>query len=100
MNDKKALQSLAQMLVLHCFRNTHLENLHAGEKHGGAGGGFNDEEMKKLLIEVNDKVYTFLLLFGGHEEMSPNFIRWINFNSGSTENWDEPKLDKEWIKKI
>ncbi|MDH3601204.1 MAG: hypothetical protein OEU26_16415 [Candidatus Tectomicrobia bacterium] len=75
-------EKLAQMLALHCVRNTSLEDLHAGifpdSKTGDYTdvkvvspygeipwnrlGRISDEEMKPLMEEIMDRLYTFLLL--------------------------------------
>jgi hypothetical protein len=77
-DDQKARFTLA--LVEQCVRNTALEDLHAGAVPGSATGDFgdvkvvtpygeipwnglsriSDEEMKSLMIEVCNKVFTFL----------------------------------------
>lgn len=71
---------LAKYMALHCFRNTELENLHAGKAPLTVTGDFsdvkvvsgrdeipwnevsrfNDEEMKKLMIGVVNECYLFL----------------------------------------
>lgn len=85
-------------MVLHCVRNTHLENLHAGKKNGGDGGGFGDKDMKKLLIEVVDKTYTFLSLVFHEVEFNEDTERWFGMMRSSNANWNDPKLFEEWIK--
>jgi hypothetical protein len=75
-----AARRLALALVENCVRNSQLENLHAGTTPGTAVGDFSDvkvvtpfgdipwnqlsrlsdEEMKALMIEVVNKVYTFI----------------------------------------
>lgn len=77
-DDEKARFTLA--LVEQCVRNTALEDLHAGTVPSSATGDFSDvkvvtpygeipwtrlsrlsdEEMKSLMIEVCNKVFTFL----------------------------------------
>jgi hypothetical protein len=71
---------LAKFMAQQCFRNTELENLHAGKVPSSRAGDYtdvnvvtpygeipwselsrlNDEEMKVLMIEVVNKTYTFL----------------------------------------
>ena len=71
---------LAKFMAQQCFRNTELENLHAGKVPSSQAGDYtdvyvvtpygeipwselsrlNDEEMKVLMIEVVNKTYTFL----------------------------------------
>jgi hypothetical protein len=73
-------QRLAKLIVLQCFRNSFLEDLHAGISPSSAAGEysdalvnspygaipwtqvsrFNDEEMKKLMIDVVDRTYQFV----------------------------------------
>ncbi|SFG37261.1 hypothetical protein SAMN05518801_12037 [Novosphingobium sp. CF614] len=76
-----AARRLALALVENCLRNSKLEDLHAGTTPGTAVGDFSDvkvvtpfgdipwnqlsritdEEMKALMIEVVNKVYTFII---------------------------------------
>lgn len=91
MNEDELLKAYAKDLVLHCFRNTFLEDLHAGEVGGGSGGGFGDRDMKKLMIEVVDKVYTFLHCTAD-DGFSDDFKEWTKMNNNSTLGWQEPKL--------
>ena len=75
-----AAASLAKYLVLQCFRNSLLENFHAGTSPSSASGDysdvkvrsqygsipwpkvsrFNDDEMKRLMIDVVDRTYKFI----------------------------------------
>jgi hypothetical protein len=70
-------QRLAKLIVLECFRNSGLEDLHAGISPSSAAGDYsdvvvnspygsipwpqvsrlNDEEMKELMIDVVDRTY-------------------------------------------
>jgi hypothetical protein len=95
-DDDDILKTLAKDIVLHCFRNTHLENIHAGKSCGGVGGGFSDHDMKKLIIEAVDKTYTFLVgTFDNRftERMSAGILMF----RGSHSSWNEPKLIREWL---
>jgi hypothetical protein len=91
MTDPVLQKRLAKCLALQCFRNSMLEDLHAGVSPSSATGDYsdvtvnspygaiawpelsrlNDEEMKKLMIDVVDRVYRFIhILFdetGGGE---------------------------------
>ena len=71
---------LAKLMALRCFRNTYLEDLHAGKVPHSQTGDYsdvvvtdterhipwnelsrlNDQEMKRLMIEVVDHCYDFL----------------------------------------
>ena len=96
MTDRKVLKEISKELVLHCFRNTHLENIHAGKECGGVGYGFSDGEMKKLMIECVNNVYTYLV--GKSENIfKPEIESWFFANRSSTAGWNEPQLIKEWI---
>jgi hypothetical protein len=73
-------ERLAKAIVLECFRNSVLEDLHAGISPCSAAGDysdvlvnspygaipwphvsrFNDEEMKKLIVDVVDRTYQFI----------------------------------------
>lgn len=98
-DDEKAHLTLA--LVEQCVRNTGLEDLHAGIFPSSATGDFSDvkivtpygeipwtrlsrisdEEMKTLMIEVTNKVFTFLT----HAEDL--------LVLGSAAQWNRPELD-------
>src|SRR5580700_10892198 len=73
-------QRLAKYMVLQCFRNSMLEDLHAGMSPSSAAGDYsdvivtspygaipwpqvsrlNDDEMKRLMIDVVDRAYRFI----------------------------------------
>jgi len=73
-------QIKALKLALTCVRNTQLEDIHAA-------GKITDEEMKPLMKEIVNKVYTFLLLERDFME-NPWF---------APEGWDEPEPDRKLI---
>jgi len=99
-------KKLAKIITLHAFRNTFIEELHAGTHPGTNAGDYSDvkvvtpygkipwnnlsrisdEEMEKLNKEVVDKIYTFLYEIIVSDSF-PNL-------HGPT-NWDEPKLDEK-----
>jgi len=76
----EAMRRVALALVEHCVRNTRLEDIHAGTVPGSLTGDYSDvkvvtpygeipwtqisrisdEEMKALMIDIVNKVYTFL----------------------------------------
>ena len=80
MTDPVLQQRLAKYLVLQCFRNSMLEDLHAGISPSSASGDYsdvsvsspygvipwpkvsrlNDDEMKRLMIDVVDRAYRFI----------------------------------------
>lgn len=105
----------AKLIAAVCVRNTFLEDLHSGTYPSSKTGDYSDvkvvspygeiawndlarlnnDEMKKLMKEVVDKLYTFL-----SNKNDPVFLE--NFMSWSihfVHNWDEPKQDKN-LKKM
>lgn len=80
LRDQRVLRHLAKYMALHCFRNTYLEDLHAGTSPSSTTGDFtdvvvrtphgeipwnnlsrlSDDEMKRLMIEVVDHCFVFL----------------------------------------
>lgn len=78
--DPVLQKRLAKYLVLQCFRNSSLEDLHAGISPSSAAGDysdvqvsspygsipwpevsrFNDDEMKLLIIDVVNRTYRFI----------------------------------------
>ena len=100
--------SLARSIVLHCMRNTRLEDLHAGIYPDSATGDYtdvkvvspygeipwnkasriSDAEMRSLMRQCVNRVYTYLL----HLETSRGFK--------IDRRWDLPELDPEMMKDI
>ncbi len=78
--DPVLQKRLAKYMVLQCFRNSRLEDLHAGISPDSAAGDFsdvqvtspygaipwpevsrlNDDEMKDLMIDVVNRAYRFI----------------------------------------
>jgi len=78
--DPALHRRLAKYMVLQCFRNSMLEDLHAGTSPSSASGDYsdvtlsspygvipwpkvsrlNDDEMKRLMIDVVDRTYRFI----------------------------------------
>jgi ligand-binding SRPBCC domain-containing protein len=104
-------QRLAKCLVLQCFRNSRLEDLHAGIAPSSATGDyvdvtvtspfgvipwprvsrFNDEEMKQLMIEVVDQTYRFIhMLFDEHT--GPLLIQGLTM-ADPLPRWSSPSLE-------
>ena len=106
--EEVAYAHLAQALVLHCFRNTFLEDLHAGFHPDTATGDYtdvkvvspygeipwnrfgriSDAEMRILMRQCVNRVYTFLL----HLETAANF--------GIDLRWDPPEPDPDMMDAI
>ena len=100
-SDDQALRRLSMVLVEQCVRNSMLENLHAGivpdsqtgdhsdvkvvtpygEIPWSALSRISDDEMKLLIIEIVNKVYTFLIHSDDLAALTPN------------KKWQQPELD-------
>ena len=103
--DEAAYAHLAKAIVLHCFRNTFLEDLHAGIHPDSATGDYtdvtvvspfgeipwnrlgriSDAEMRSLMRQCVNRVYTYLL----HLETSRGFK--------VDPRWDPPELDPDMM---
>lgn len=111
--DEATAKQLALGLASLCVRNSSLEHLHAGIVPNSPSGDnsdvfvstpdgnipwsqvskITDAEMKQLMLEVVDKIYTVLL-----RQNDPEFL--AKFNSYAARNtrlWDEPKELKDWF---
>ena len=108
-NEREDLKRLTLSLVETCFRNTMLEDLHAGRTPRSAAGDYSDvvvltpdgeipwtevsrisdEEMKTLMIECVDRVFTWLTY--------PEAMVGI---ATATQGWDRPKLSPDLMKRV
>ena len=99
-HDEAVYAYLAKAIVLHCVRNTRLEDLHAGTYPDSATGDYtdvkvvspygeipwnrvsriSDAEMRSLMRQCVNRVYTYLL----HPETSRGFK--------IDRRWDSPEL--------
>ena len=105
--DKEDAKQLALGIAALCVRNTSLENLHAGilpssnvpdysdvkvvspygEIPWNRLSRISDDEMRLLMNEVVDKIYSVLLRLD-----DPEFIERLNrLGKRMTRNWDVPK---------
>ena len=103
-------QRLAKYMVLHCFRNSMLEDLHAGISPSSAAGDYsdvtvsspygvipwpelsrlNDDEMKRLMIDVVDRAYRFInMLF---DETTGGELLLLLAKHDPLPRWNEPTL--------
>jgi hypothetical protein len=99
---------LAKAIVAYCFRNTNIENIHAGITPTSNTGDFSDvfvvdangkqipwveasrisqEEMKELMQTAVDRVYDVL----SHEGDAEFEEQVLNHALIYTRKWDEPK---------
>ena len=106
--ERQKLEVIALALVETCVRNTQLENLHAGKVPQSATGDYSDvkvvtpygeilwtdlsrisdPEMKALMKEIVDRVFTFLQY---PEDLS---------QLGAAIHWDRPKLDPNLMSSV
>lgn len=107
--DRQIASVMAKAMALICVRNTCQETLHAGPgvvSHTGdysdvivtdANGRqvpwsevsrISDDEMRELMREIVNRLYTFQLRIGEEE-----FRDYLDRQLTSTRNWDEPGLD-------
>lgn len=72
--DEQTLQALSKALTHLVFRNGVVENLHAN------GACLDDEIMKELNIDINNRLYTILdVWFNGTEEEVERLELTLNF---------------------
>ena len=109
-NDEILRKRLAKAMALECFRNTKLEDFHAGTTPSSEMGDYsdvkvvspngeipwakvsrlNDEEMKALMIDVVNRSYAFLsFLFGKHS--GGEFIELLKQHD-PVPKWDDPEM--------
>jgi len=106
--ERMPLERIALALVETCVRNTQLENLHAGVVPHSVIGDYSDvkvvtpagdipwtsvsrisdPEMKALMIEIVDRVFTFL--------QYPEQLGAL----GAAARWDRPKLDPALMRTV
>ena len=79
-----ALERYAKLLVVNCVRNTFLEDIHSGAAQLG------DEEMKKLMKEITNRVYTFLKFIEDQ-----NFMTMMSH--AYPDKWDKAELDPDFM---
>jgi hypothetical protein len=107
--DRRDLARAAKSLVEVCVRNTGLEDLHAGVFPATETGDYSDvkvvspsgdipwtklsrisdEEMKRLMVEIVDRVFTFL--------SHPDELAVL---SAQTKNWNSPRLDPKLMQTV
>jgi hypothetical protein len=109
--DPRLQKRLAKYIVQRCFRNSVLENLHAGivpdSKAGDYSGvvvstphgeipwsrlsRFNDVEMKTLMIDVVQRTYEFVREFFDSESDFGGQILLRLASKDPTPQWEDPK---------
>jgi hypothetical protein len=111
--EKDLAERLAKTLAVLCVRNTFLEDLHAGIYPSSTAGDysdvkvvtpygeipwsnlsrFNDDEMRQLMKEVVNKIYTVLLRMDDVELVQ----RMDAYARLSTRRWDAPENLTDWF---
>ena|SRR5258708_17286669 len=105
-----ALKRLAKFMAQQCFRNSYIEEIHAGKEPESKTGDYSDvvvktptrdipwaevsritqDEMKTLNKEVADKCLGFLKMILSEPKTLLDGLKQIDFVS----NWDDPKPAK------
>jgi hypothetical protein len=114
--DPVLQKRLAKYMVLQCFRNSMLEDLHAGTSPSSAAGDYsdvtvsspygvipwpkvarlNDDEMKRLIIDVVDRAYRFIhTLF---DEAASGQLLLHLAEHDPVPRWNEPTLETTALK--
>lgn len=118
----KVRKTIAKLLAVHGYRNSPIEDIHAGSwpknkkgqyasddevivttKDGGEivswkeCSRIHDSEMKHLNKTIHNQIYTLLtMLETSNPNLTTGFTREYFFKMGL--DWDEPKLLKDWMK--
>jgi hypothetical protein len=107
---------LAKYMVLQCFRNSMLEDLHVGTSPSSASGDYtdvtvtspygvipwpkvsrlNDNEMKRLMIDVVDRTYQFIHTLFDENTGGQVLLRLAERDP--LPHWDEPTLRDDTTK--
>ena len=88
------LKRMAKFLVQQCFRNTVIEDYHAGYGRGGKGSAITQSEMKTLMIEAVNNTYSFLwVLF--RTELGPCVLAGLE-TVDPVDHWNAPCLDPKF----
>src|SRR5205085_10104423 len=115
MNDtEKALAShLAKAIAVLCMRNTFLEDLHSGTVPSSKSGDYSDvkvvtpygeipwqrvsrisdAEMKQLMKEIVNKLFTFLC----RQEEREFIEAFVRMGDGYAARWDEAELVEDFV---
>jgi hypothetical protein len=111
--DELLAGRLAKSIAALCVRNTFLEDLHSGTTPSSKSGDYadvkvvtpygeipwrnlsrlSDAEMKQLMKEIVDKVFTFLC-----RQAEPEFLAaFLRMGAQYTGRWDEPRVVEEFV---
>jgi hypothetical protein len=115
--DPVLQKRLAKYLVLQCFRNSVLEDLHAGICPDSASGDYsdvrvsspsgdipwpkvsrlNDDEMKRLMIDVVNRTYRFIHMLFDENTCGELLLRLAERDP--LPRWNEPTLSDDALSK-
>jgi hypothetical protein len=111
--DQILAAALAKAITALCVRNTFLEDLHSGTTPSSQTGDYSDvkvvtpygeipwqklsrisdDEMKRLMQEVVNKLYTFL-----SRQADPGFLEpFLRLGEMYTRRWDQPELQEGFV---
>ena len=88
-----SLAAEAKALVALAFRNSPIEDLHAGRPCAACNGNpeishISDEEMKKIMKAAVNKVYSLLWQ---RENDTKAYLKSLVLGARYTERWDDPE---------
>ena len=88
---EELLQTISKSLTHLVYRNTIVEDLHA------EGASLDDETMKIINKEVNNRIYTLLNWYFSENEEDRDFVaQLVSFSSMFGSDWDKAEmLEKE-----
>jgi hypothetical protein len=111
--EKELAAALAKAITALCVRNTFLEDLHAGTTPSSKTGDYSDvkvvtpygeipwsklsrisdAEMKRLMQEIVNCVYSFLY----RQDDRAFLTAFLQLGSRYTARWDEPQLKEDFV---
>jgi hypothetical protein len=112
-DEKRIAAKMAKTLAMMCVRNTGLETLHSGVVPVTHAGGYSDvrvidadgreigwndvshlddDQMRALMKEIVNRIYTFHMLHDDFEFRS-SLDQWVAI----AEKWDNPEMDQDFI---
>jgi hypothetical protein len=111
--DKVPASTLAKAITALCVRNTFLEDLHSGTSPSSKNGDYSDvkvvtphgeipweklswisdAEMKLLMKEIVNRIFTFL----SRQEDSAFVEAFVRLGSKYAARWDEPELAEDLV---
>lgn len=111
--DTSRAALLAKSIAVLCVRNTFLEDIHSGMTPSSQSGDYSDvkvvtpygeipwhklsrlsdEEMKRLMKEIVNKIYTFLC-----RQEEPEFLEaFLRMGKMYAARWDEPRMAEGFV---